>query len=453
MQKRQTYKRSMEIIIVSLEASDIGTFRKHFLQLHPSDQVDVFYMLSDTLQKRCFEFLSPKEFAEVFQGLEPSEQKEVFKVLDIRYFSDVLNEMFTDNIVQFLMIVDEETRNTLLEQMKRSKAKKITVLLQYESETAGSLMTKEFVSVVADQTVEEVMTYLREAARTAEVIYYAYVVDASDRLVGVISLRELLTAKPDAVINEVMNHHVVSVDEHLDQEEVAQLIQKYDILAVPVVSIHHHLLGIITVDDVIDVMEEETTEDFGELSAVKGATDLELTAFQTAKKRSPWIVLLMFLGLITASVINSYEETLEQVLLLGIFIPMIMDSAGNVGTQSLTVSVRGLSLGTLHQGNLWRMVRRELSTGFLMGILCMITISIAIPIFYGNWQVGLIVGVSILITLSVSAAIGAVVPLLIHKLNFDPAIASGPFITTINDIIGLFIYFTIATSLLDYIHI
>lgn len=219
----------------------------------------------------------------------------------------------------------------------------------------------------------------------------------------------------------------------------------------PVVSIYQHLLGIITVDDVIDVMEEETTEDFGELSAVKGATDLDLSAFQTAKKRSPWIVLLMFLGLITAGVINSFEETLEQVLLLGIFIPMIMDSAGNVGTQSLTVAVRGLSLGTLQQGKLWQMVRRELSTGFLMGILCMVTISLTIPIFYGNWQVGLIVGISILFTLSISAAVGAIVPLIIHKLNFDPAIASGPFITTINDIIGLFIYFSIASFLLEFV--
>src|SRR5699024_6980975 len=154
--------------------------------LHASDQVDIFYMLSDTLQKRCFEFLSPKEFAEIFQGLEPSEQKEVFKVLDIRYFSDVLNEMFTDNVVQFLMIVEEDTRNTLLQQMKKSKAKKIAVLLQYESETAGSLMTKEFVSILADQTVEEVLAHLRDVARTAEVIYYAYVVDSGERLVGVI---------------------------------------------------------------------------------------------------------------------------------------------------------------------------------------------------------------------------------------------------------------------------
>lgn len=372
-------------------------------------------------------------------------------MLDIRYFSDVLNEMYTDNIVQFLIIVDEETRNTLLQQMKKAKAKKIAVLLQYESETAGSLMTKEFVSILAHQTVEEVMVHLRDVAKTAEVIYYAYVVDENGQLVGVISLRELLTAKPEALISSLMNHHVISVDEHLDQEEVAQLIQKYDLLAVPVVSIHQHLLRIITVDDVIDVMEEETTEDFGELSAVKGATDLDLSAFQTAKKRSPWIVLLMFLGLITAGVINSFEETLEQVLLLGIFIPMIMDSAGNVGTQSLTVAVRGLSLGTLQQGKLWQMVRRELSTGFLMGILCMVTISLTIPIFYGNWQVGLIVGISILFTLSISAAVGAIVPLIIHKLNFDPAIASGPFITTINDIIGLFIYFSIASFLLEFV--
>jgi len=451
MQSRQTYKRAMEKIIVSLEASDISTFRQHFLQLHASDQVDIFYMLSDTLQKRCFEFLSPKEFAEIFQGLEPTEQEEVFQVLDIRYFSDVLNEMFTDNIVQFLMVVDEETRSTLLQQMKKSKAKKIAVLLQYKQETAGSLMTKEFVAITEEQTVAEVMNYLREAALTAEVIYYAYVTDVEGHLVGVISLRELLTARPEATVKEMMNTHAVSVDEHLDQEEVASIIQKYDLLAVPVVSKHDHLLGIITVDDVIDVMEAETTEDFGELSAVKGATDLDMSAFQTAKKRSPWIVLLMFLGLITASVINSFEETLEQVLLLGIFVPMIMDSAGNVGTQSLTVSVRGLTLGTLQQGKLWSMVRRELSTGFMMGILCMITISLAIPVFYGDWQIGFIVGISILFTLTISAAIGAIVPLIIHKLNFDPAIASGPFITTINDIIGLFIYFSIASSLLNVV--
>lgn len=157
------------------------------------------------------------------------------------------------------------------------------------------------------------------------------------------------------------------------------------------------------------------------------------------------------LGLITASVINSFEETLEQVLLLGIFIPMIMDSAGNVGTQSLTVSVRGLTLGTLQQGKFWGMVKRELGTGFMMGVLCMITISLAIPLFYGDWQIGFIVGVSILFTLTISAAIGAIVPLVIHKLNFDPAIASGPFITTINDIIGLFIYFTIASTLLNIV--
>src|SRR5699024_179949 len=220
-------------------------------------------------------------------------------------------------------------------------------LLAYEPETAGSIMTKEFVSIKATDQAEYVIEQLREEAPSAEIIYYNYVVNEVGELVGVVSLRDLITAKLDDVIEDVMLKNVISVDEQMDQEEVALTIQKYDLLAVPVVSKDERLLGIVTVDDVMDILEEETTEDFGELSAVKGATDLDIGSFEAAKKRSPWIVALMFFGLLTAGVIGQFEETLEQVVLLAAFVPMIMDSAGNVGTQSLTVSVRGLALGTI----------------------------------------------------------------------------------------------------------
>src|SRR5699024_9197138 len=176
-----------------------------------------------------------------------------------------------------------------------------------------------------------------------------------------------------------------------------------------------------------------------EISATKGATDIHLSAFTAAKKRSPWIIALMFFGLITGGVIGQFEDTLESVVLLAAFIPMIMDSGGNVGTQSLAVSVRGLALGTIEKGSFWRMIRRELSTGAMIGFLCMFIIAILITVIYGNTMLGFIVGISILLTLSVSAVIGSVIPLIINKLKIDPAVASGPFITTLNDIIGLLI--------------
>lgn len=230
-----------------------------------------------------------------------------------------------------------------------------------------------------------------------------------------------------------MRTNLAYVSEGTDQEEVG------------------HLLGIVTVDDALDILEKETTEDFGELSATKGATGVNLTAFTATKKRSPWIIVLMFFGLITGGIIGRFEDTLESVVLLAAFIPMIMDSGGNVGTQSLAVSVRGLALGAIEKNRFWRMVKKEFATGAMIGFICLLIITLLVTLLYGNTILSVIVGLSILLALSVSAVIGSVVPLIINKLNFDPAIASGPFITTLNDIIGLLIYFSIATYLMQYL--
>lgn len=211
------------------------------------------------------------------------------------------------------------------------------------------------------------------------------------------------------------------------------------------------LVGIVTVDDVMDVIEEETEEDFGEISAARGSLDTSISSVVAARRRAPWIIMLMFLGLITASVIGQFEETLEEVILLAVFIPLIMDSAGNTGTQALAVVVRGLALGTVDSSSLFRMLKREFATGIMLGIFCAITLFVIVPIIYGSFWLAFIVGVSLFLTLSISTMVGATVPLIINKLKIDPAVASGPFITTINDILGLLIYFSIATALLQYL--
>lgn len=448
---RKNREQYTNMILEALHEERIEEFRDTFLELHPSDQVDIFITLDKALRKRCYEYLSPTEFAMIFEGMNIYDQQKHFQELNEQYSSEMFNNMFTDDVVYFLTGIDPNKSDDILNKMEQEKAEKVRILLSYAEETAGAIMTKELISISATEEASLVIEQLRKKAPDAEIIYYNYVIDKSGKLVGVVSLRDLITAQPEEIIENIMSTRVVSVDEDMDQEDVASVIQKYDLLAVPVVSKQNRLLGIVTVDDVIDILEDETTEDFGEISAAKGATDVNISAVAAARKRSPWIVTLMFFGLITAGVIGQFEDTLEQVVLLAAFVPMIMDSAGNVGTQSLTVAVRGLALGTIEKDNFWKMIRREFNTGVMIGLICMVLIAIIIPIFYSNWIIGLIVGVSILCTLSVSAVTGAVIPIIIDKFKIDPAVASGPFITTINDIIGLLIYFSIATSLLDVI--
>jgi len=441
----------MNVIFDALQYENEEQFRGVFLDLHPSDQADMIKQLSKEQRAIVYTYIKPEEFALTFENFNIEDQQVFFSELDEAYTSHMFDEMFTDDVVYFLASIEDEKAEHIIDKMTDEKAEEIRVLLSYKEETAGSVMTKELVSISSINTVGNVIEQLREEAPSAEIIYYNYVVDEDHSLVGVVSLRDLITSSPGKLIKDVMSINILSVPVEMDQEDVANVIKKYDLLAVPVVDKHKRLLGIVTVDDIIDILEEETTEDFGEISGSKGTFDINISPLVAARKRSPWIITLMFFGLITGSVIGSFEETLEAIVLPAVFIPMIMDSAGNVGTQSLGVAVRGLALGTIEKGSFVKIIRRELSTGALIGLICMVLITALIALFYGNPILGLIVGVSILITLTVSAAIGAIVPLIIDKLNFDPAIASGPFITTLNDIIGLLIYFSIATALMDVI--
>lgn len=256
-------------------------------------------------------------------------------------------------------------------------------------------------------------------------------------------------AEDENLLSSICDTGIRTVMPDMDQEHVARIMQDYDVVDIPVVSVDRELVGSITIDDIIDVIEFEMTEDVGELSASRGTTDVSVSPLTAAKKRAPWILILMFLGLITANVIGAFEETLEAVVLLSFFIPLVMDAAGNTGTQSLAVMVRTISTGAYEKNGIWHTMKRELGTGILMGIVSGVTIALLISVFYQDMRIGLIVGSALLLTLSVSTVVGSIVPVIISKLNIDPAVASGPFITTLNDVIGLLIYFTIATAMLQ----
>lgn len=448
---KENREKYTKIILCALQEDDLEEFRKHYLELHPTDQVDIFITLNKEEREQVYSFLDPKEFAVIFSGLYVMHEQVCFEELSEDYASEMMNHMFTDDVVKFLKTVKEDEAKKILERMDEEKAQKIIAILEYDLETAGAVMTDEFITAFREETAEDVLNKIRKKGQDAEIVYYTYVIDDKGCLVGVVSLKKLIASESNEQVENIMHKHPVSIPVDMGQEEVGKVVKKYDLLAVPVVTEKNQLMGVITVDDVMDLIELQTTKNFGEFSTVKDANETNLTAFQAAKKRAPWIIFLMFAGMVTSGVIGQFEDTLESVVILAAFMPMLMDSGGNVGTQSLAVSVRGLALGTIEMKDLWRMIRREFSTGFLIGLTCMILISMLILILYGNFILGIVVGLSILITLSISAVIGLVFPLILNKLKFDPAIASGPFITTINDVVGLLIYFSIATTFMKYL--
>lgn len=265
--KRNEYKKQ---IVKHLVSRNLRAFRETFLELHPADQVELFHEIEVAQQKQVLLFLSPAEFADLFEGLELEDQLTVFQGLSYQYAVSMFNNMSADDVADFLAEIEPERAKDILSSMDMEEAKRVEELMAYAPKTAGAIMTKEFVRLSVESTAKEVIEELRESAPDAETIYYLYVVDKDQRLAGVVSLRDLIIAVPEMTVDEIMSTQVVSVNENEDQEDVARLIQEYDFLAVPVVTPDKRLVGIITVDDVMDVLEEEITEDFGEFTASRG---------------------------------------------------------------------------------------------------------------------------------------------------------------------------------------
>lgn len=451
---KSTKQKTYEQVFMAAKRNDREKFRELFLRLHDRDQHEVFHLLYPEKKRKISEFLSPEEFAEIFEWMETEDQEDAVQYLPDAYMAEVFNFMAADDVAHFLTESDRTDNQTLLDMMDDEESRRVQELLSYAPETAGSIMTKEFIAIHYKQTLSEVVEQLRQIGREAETIYYLYVVDEKERLVGVLSLRDLLLSPETETVENIMFTQVVSVKIDEDQEQVARTIQDYDLLAIPVLSHEGTMKGIVTVDDVMDVLEEEVTEDFNEFAAIKRSDDdsrsRNPSAFNTAKSRTPWIVILLFLGMITGGLIGAFEETLESVVLLAAFIPMIMDTAGNVGTQSLAVAVRNLNIDDdRDKTSIYQTIKHEFGAGMMMGVVAAIVLVGIVTVVYGNPVLAFIISVSMFITVSVSTVIGAVIPVIITKFKIDPAVASGPFITTINDSLGLIIYFTIATMLIE----
>lgn len=432
---------------------DIDGFREEFLALHSYEQSEYFEISDDDVRQKMYRFLSPEEVSEFFENLEIDEEdyEALFETMNATYASQVLEQMSYDNAVDILNQLSKKKIASLLMLMNREEAKEIKALLHYDEDTAGGIMTTEYISLTINTPVHEALMRVKDQAPDAETIYVIFVVDEDKKLVGVISLRDLIIAENDAYIEDIMSERVISANVADDQEDVAQTMRDYDFIAMPVVDYQNHLLGIITIDDIVDVMDEEASEDYSRLAGVSDIDSTDDTIFQTALKRLPWLLILTVLGMITASILGSFEETLEKVALLAAFIPIISGMSGNSGTQSLAVSVRNISTGDIKEKSKIKLALRESGSGFLTGITCAVSLSLIIMLLYGQPYLALIVGTSLTIAMTVGTTIGSVIPLVINRLGIDPAVASGPFITTINDIVSMLIYFGLATTFMPYL--
>lgn len=442
-----------DLLIDSLKNEDIDTFRAEFLESHPYDQALFFKELDEKMREIVYYYLSPEEMASLFENIEMDDDdyKDMLAEMDPNYAAEMISKMYVDDAVDVLNKLEKAQVVSYLTIMDKGAAQEIKDLLHYEEYTAGSIMTTNFVSIAANQTVRSAMYIIKNEAPKAETIYYIYVLDEQRRLVGIISLRDLIVNDDDTMISEITNERIVSVSVGDDQEEVARKLKDYNFLALPVVDFQNHLLGIITVDDIIDVLEEEASDDYSKLAAVSDMDTIDRNPISAARKRLPWLIILLYLGMGTVTLISRFEATLEKVAILGAFIPLIAGMAGNTGTQALAVAVRGLATGELEKENKLKLIIREMGTGLITGSICGILIMITIFFWKGNLFLGVLVGISIFCTLIVATLAGALIPLLMHKFKIDPAVASGPFITTINDIISVLIYFGVATSFLSYL--
>ena len=444
-----------EVVSQQLESMlSVGNYDAVKLLLKPVQPVDIAEAIGNlptNLQALAFRFLGKDEAISVYEYLDSATQQSLLRLLRSGEMREVVEEMSPDDRARLLEELPAKVVRQLLSQLSPEERRVTAQLLGYEAETAGRLMTTEYIALKENQTAATALEIVRRRARDTETIYSLYVTDAERCLTGILSLRDLVTADLSARIGDVMTGDVLSVATDTDQEKVARTIQRYDFLAVPVVDSEQRLVGIVTVDDVIDVIEQEATRDLYAAGAVQAGDEddyFSSNLFTVARRRIVWLSVLVVASFFTSEVIAANEAVLKQVVLLAAFIPLLGGTGGNVGAQSSTVVIRGLSTQSISVLKPLQAVLREAMAGALLGVLMMIVV---LPFAWwrgGGALVGVSVGISLLAITTLAATAGAAFPLLFDRMGLDPALMSTPFITTCTDVAGTLIYLKTAQWLL-----
>ena len=421
-------------IVSKTHAADLSIV---FRSLSVSDQLKLFNMLDDMTKKGI-----------LLSELDEDTYLDLAEQIPADDLADIFAQMPSDDVAVLVELLPEELSESVLKKMHKDDVEEVADLLSFADDTAGRIMTPDFVALKEDSTARDAIESLQKEYSDVEMPFYLYVVDSYGKLVGVSSLRQLVVVPPSTPLKQLMVTDVFSVQTDMDQEEVAKLVARYDILAVPVVDEKNRLVGIVTVDDVIDIFRTEATEDILKMAGVGEEYVETKSIFKSTRIRLPWLFASCLGGIVALVVIHRFEDVLSQVAYLAAFIPVIMGMGGNIGTQSSTIVVRGLATGRLNVADIWRVVLKELSIGLILGMVYGLFIAAVAQFSYNTLALALSVGLALMSSMAIAALVGSFVPMVMARINVDPAVATGPFVTTSIDIISVFFYFTIATTLL-----
>ncbi len=421
-----------------------------FLQsMHPAEIAAMMTGFGGFERNLVFD-LTPKEIQpDVLAELEENDQERLLERLSDERIAEIFRLLESDDATDLAALLDDTTRERVLEATHQEDREEVEQLLEYDEETAGGLMAVELVTVLEDKNVKDAIEAVRKAKEIGiEDIHYVYVVNRENKIVGGVSSIDLMLAERKQSVNELFDDDMVVVGEDVDQEEVAQIFQRYDLISAPVVDAEGHLIGRVTVDDIVDVIQEEAEEDLGYLAGTGEEEVIEPNLLIATKNRLPWLLIAFIGELFGALVISTFEQSLSTVLLIAFFIPVIIAVAGNIGIQSSTIVVRGLATGEIPTHKIFSRVGREIIVSSLSGIVLTAILMGVVYVWQDSWLVASALGISLILVVIMAALVGSLTPFVLKKLNFDPALASGPLITMTNDVGGLTLYLIITSLML-----
>lgn len=439
-----------EEITKLLEEKKYNVLKEKLKEINSADIPPLLEELDKESVVKLFRILPKEQAGEAFSYMEPYMKEKLIQDLTDAELKGILNELFMDDTVDLIEEMPSNVVKKILKVVNAKDRKIINELLQYPEDSAGSIMTTEFIDLKETMTVEQALQRIRDIGIDSETIYNCYVLNRNRVLLGMINIKEILISKKEQIIKDLMTTNVISVNTLEDQEDAAKIFDKYDMYALPVVDTENRLVGIITVDDAINVLQDETAEDFEKMAAMspneKGY--FETSVFKHAKNRIVWLLVLMLSSAITGGIITNYEEAFAAVPLLVAFIPMIMGTGGNCGSQSSTLIIRGLATDEIELKDLFKALWKEFRVSIIVGVVLAIVNGIRIIIQYNDLQLAIVIGLTLIATVALSKALGCLLPMFAKKLKLDPAIMATPLITTLVDIFSILVYFQIATAIM-----
>lgn len=419
--------------------------------LHPVDVLDALHELHEEKRFLILDKLPDDFIAELISEEEEEDQYEILKHFSHPRQKSILSEISSDKLADLIGNLDTVESSSIIQNLNEEDKQEIQHLLSYEPETAGGIMATEFVSIREHRTVKTTLEYLQKTIEDAEALYYLYIVDKEDHLKGVVSLRDIVTKPFDTPISRLINPNVIAIPYQMDQEDVARVFEKYGFTMMPVINNENKIIGVITIDDIMDIVREETTEDINRLAGVDKEERVDSSVMESIKSRLPWLCVNLLTALLASFVVSRFEGTIAKVVTLATIMPIVTGMGGNAGTQSMTIIIRGIALGELNRKNGLSVFLKEFAVGVITGAVIGVLISIIGFMMEGNIVFGVVVGVAMILNMMVATMAGYLIPIILKKLNIDPALASAVFVTTVTDVLGFLFFLGLATLLIDYL--